>query len=43
MSETDSFLNEVADEVRRDRLFRTMRRYGWIGGAAILLIVGGRP
>lgn len=42
MSNTgDSFIDEVAEEVRRDRLFRLMRRYGWIGIAAVVLVVGG--
>lgn len=41
MSETDSFIDEVAEEVRRDRLFAVLRRYGWIGILAVLLIVGG--
>lgn len=41
MSQTDSFIDEVTDEVRRDRLFATFRRYGWIGVLAVLLIVGG--
>lgn len=41
MSETDSFINEVTEEVRRDRLFRQMRRYGWIAVLAIVLLVGG--
>ena len=41
MSETDSFIDEVTEEVRRDRLFSLMRRYGWIVVVAILLIVGG--
>ena len=41
MSETDSFISEVTDEVRRDRLFMLMRRYGWIGIVAVLGIVGG--
>lgn len=41
MSEIDSFVEEVSEEVRRDRLFGYVRRYGWIALAAILLIVGG--
>lgn len=41
MSDTDSFIDEVTEEVRRDRLFLLLRRYGWIGVAAVLLIVGG--
>ena len=31
MSETDSFLQEVSEELRRDKLYRNMRKYGWIG------------
>lgn len=41
MSDTDSFINEVSEEVRRDRLFGLMRRYGWIAVLAVLLLVGG--
>lgn len=41
MSDTDSFIEEVSEEVRRDRLFAMMKRYGWIAVMAILLIVGG--
>ena len=41
MSETDSFIEEVTEEVRRDRLFAVLRKYGWIGVVAVLLIVGG--
>ena len=41
MSDSDSFINEVTEEVRRDHLFRMMRRYGWIPALAIVLIVGG--
>ncbi len=39
--ETDSFIDEVTEEVRRDRLFALFRRYGWIGVAVILAIVAG--
>ncbi len=41
MSNTDSFVEEVNEEVRRDRLYGLLRRYGWIAVLAILLIVGG--
>ncbi|MEZ5913045.1 MAG: hypothetical protein R3D84_13205 [Paracoccaceae bacterium] len=41
MSDSDSFIEEVTEEVRRDRLFALMRRYGWIGIGLVLLIVGG--
>ena len=40
MSDSDSFIDEVNEEVRRDRLFALMRRYGWIAGALVVLIVG---
>jgi len=41
VSDTDSFIDEVTEEVRRDRLFALMRRYGWIAVVVVLLIVGG--
>lgn len=41
MSQTDSFIEEVTEEVRRERLFSLFRRYGWIAILAILLLVGG--
>ncbi|MBT6927068.1 MAG: hypothetical protein HN984_12725 [Marinovum sp.] len=41
MSDTDSFIDEVNEEVRRDRIFNLFRRYGWIAVAAVLLLVGG--
>ncbi len=41
MSDTDSFIDEVSEEVRRDRLFKLMKRYGWIPIALVLLLVGG--
>ena len=41
MSDTDSFIDEVTEEVRRDRLFKAMRRYGWIAVLAVIAIVGG--
>ena len=41
MSDSDSFIEEVTEEVRRDRLFALFRRYGWIPAVAIVLLVGG--
>ncbi|GAB4296935.1 MAG: hypothetical protein Kow0058_13930 [Roseovarius sp.] len=41
MSETDSFIDEVTEEVRRDRLFKLVRRYGWLAVLCVLLLVGG--
>lgn len=41
MSNPDSFIDEVTEEVRRDRLFRLFRKYGWIGVVLILGLVGG--
>ena len=41
MSSQDSFISEVTEEVRRDKLFRLMRRYGWIAVAFVVLVVGG--
>ena len=41
MSDTDTFIDEVTEEVRRDHLFALMKRYGWIAVVAIILIVGG--
>ncbi|PUB13197.1 hypothetical protein [Yoonia sediminilitoris] len=41
MSNTDGFIEEVTEEVRREKLYGYLRRYGWIGVLAVLLIVGG--
>ena len=41
MSGTDSFIDEVNEEVRRDRLYAALRRYGWIAIVVVLAIVGG--
>ena len=41
MHESDSFISEVSEEVRRDRLFATLRRYRWLIAAVVLLLVGG--
>lgn len=41
MSNTDSFIEEVTEEVRRDKLYGYLRRYGWIGVAVVVVLVGG--
>jgi len=41
VSNSDSFINEVTQEVRRDRLFAAFRKYGWIAGLVVVGIVGG--
>ncbi len=41
MSDTDSFIDEVTEEVRRDRLFALMKRYGWIAVLLVFVLVGG--
>ena len=41
MSDTDSFIDEVTEEVRRDRLFATFRRYGWIAVVLVVIVVAG--
>lgn len=41
MSDTDSFIEEVTEEVRRDRLYGLIKRYGWVAVLVVLLIVGG--
>lgn len=41
MSNNDSFIDEVTEEVRRDRLFAVFRKYGWIGLVLVLVVVGG--
>lgn len=41
MSNTDSFIEEVSEEVRRDKLFGYIRRYGWIAVLLVVVLVGG--
>ena len=41
MSDTDSFISEVSEEVRKDKLYKLMRRYGWIAIALVVFVVGG--
>ena len=39
MSLNDSFIKEVSEEVRRDKLFKYLKKYSWIGIIAIIIIV----
>jgi len=41
MSNTDSFINEVTEEVRRDKMYGLLRRWGWLAVLLVVLIVGG--
>lgn len=41
MSESDSFITEVSEEVRRDKLYAVLRKWGWLFALVIVLIVGG--
>lgn len=41
MSNAESFIEEVSEEVRRDRLYALLKRYGWIAVLLIVLVVGG--
>lgn len=41
MSNPESFIDEVTEEVRRDRLFAAFRKYGWIGVLLVVAVVGG--
>jgi len=41
LSNNESFIDEVTEEVRRDKLFAMFRKYGWIGVVAVVAIVGG--
>lgn len=40
-NQNDSFIDEVFDDLRRERLFRLYRRWGWLALLIILLIVVG--
>ena len=41
MSNNESFIDEVTEEVRRDKLYAALRKYGWIGILGVVLLVGG--
>ena len=39
LSLNDSFIKEVSEEVRRDKLFKYIKKYSWFGIVAILIII----
>ena len=41
MSNPESFIDEVTEEVRRDQLYARLKKYGWIGVLAVVVLVGG--
>ena len=41
MSNSEGFIEEVTDELRRDRRVALARRWGWVPILAVLLLVGG--
>jgi hypothetical protein len=41
VSNSDSFIDEVTEEVRREKLFGYLRRYGWIAVVCVVTLVGG--
>ena len=41
VSNPEFFIDEVTSEVRRDKLYKYLRRYAWVGVLVVLLIVGG--
>lgn len=41
MSNTDSFIEEVTEEVQRDKLYGLLKRWGWVAGLGVVLLVGG--
>jgi len=40
-NQNDSFIDEVTEDLRRDRLFLMLRRYGWIAVLLIVALVAG--
>jgi hypothetical protein len=41
VSNPESFIEEVTEEVRRDQLYAVFRKYGWIAVLLVVVIVGG--
>lgn len=41
MSNSDGFIEEVTEELRRDQMMAKLKRYGWIAVLLVVAIVGG--
>jgi hypothetical protein len=41
VSNPDSFIDEVTEELRRDKMMGYLRRYGWVAALGVVLLVGG--
>ncbi len=41
MSDTDGFIEEVTEAVRKDQLYGNLKKYGWIAGLIVVIAVGG--
>ena len=41
MANTDSFIDEVNEEVQRDRLFAVFRKWAWLAILVVVVVVGG--
>ncbi|WP_025312856.1 hypothetical protein [Roseicyclus elongatus] len=41
MANTDSFIDEVSEELRRDRLYALFRRWAWLAVLIVAVLVGG--
>jgi len=41
VSNSDNFIDEVASELRRERFFTALRRFGWIGLLLVVVVVAG--
>ncbi|WP_368187543.1 tetratricopeptide repeat protein [Aestuariibius sp. HNIBRBA575] len=41
MSNNESFIDEVNEQVQNDKFYALLKRYGWIGIVAVVVVVGG--
>ena len=40
MADSESFLQEVSDEVRRDQFYRFLKKYGWLLAILVIISIG---